>query len=88
MKIEEQIGERLARENGGGYGFVCIWRKDRSIDISFKGTVGEWLSMPENQSGTWLIDGGWGGPPGAIHVRWDDDKKEWENGGFCGHRFK
>lgn len=90
--IAEQIGANLASEGGGEFGFVCIWRKnddplndgsphDRRL------TVGEFLSIPENQQGVWLIDGGWGGPPGPIHVRWDAEKKEWENGGFCGHKF-
>lgn len=91
--INEQIGEALAKEDGGGYGFVCIWRKkeddpNKEHDRAFKGTVGEFLMKPENQKGTWLIDGGWGGPPGAIHVRWNDRKKEWENGGYCGRGFK
>ena len=90
--IHEQIGESLANEDGGGFGFVCIWRKfeddpDKKENYAYRGTVGEFLSKPENQSGTWLIDGGWGGPPGPIHVRWNEETKEWKNGGFCGHSF-
>lgn len=79
------IAERGIAGNG-----VAIWRPDRCADVESSArqcTVGEWLSMPENQSGTWLIDGGWGGPPGPIHVRWDEAQRCWENGGFCGHRF-
>lgn len=85
--IEEQIGETLAKENGCGAG-VCIWRQDNSIDVLFNGTVKEWLSREENQSGLWLIDGGWGGPPGAVHVRWNEETGEWENGGYCGRGFE
>ena len=91
--IEDQIGETLSKENGGGYGFVCIWRKSGDPlaidgdDAARKCTVGEFLNRLENQKGLWLIDGGWGCPPGAIHVRWNDEKEEWENGGFCGRSF-
>lgn len=91
--IEEQIGKTLAAENGGKLGFVCIYRSikddpDGEHDHQWQGTVGEFLNNTENQSGLWCIDGGWGGPPGAIQVRWNDSLKEWENGGFCGHNFK
>ena len=91
--IAEQIGQNLAAEDEGGSGFVCIWRKsgdplDDGADHARRCSVGEFLSLPENQRGTWLVDGGWGGPPGPIHVRWDESTQEWENGGFCGRRFK
>lgn len=91
--IEQQIGEALAKEDGGFFGFVSIWRQkddplDDNSDSARKCTVGEFLSQPKNQAGTWLIDGGWGGPPGPVHVRWNEETKEWENGGFCGRRFK
>ena len=73
-----------------GLGFVCIWRLGEHNIATCNGvgagmgTVGLWLSGPDHQSGTWLIDGGWGGPPGAvpIHVRWNDVEKAWENLGF------
>ena len=91
--IEQQIGEQLAYERGGGFGFVCIWRKrgdplDDGSEHSRKVSVGEFLSNPNNQMGTWLIDGGWGGPPGPIHVRWNDKIGEWEHGGFNGLNFR
>jgi len=87
--IQEQIGDTLASENGGAFGFVCIFRKkgdplDDGADHARKCTVAEFLSEPKNQAGTWLIDGGWGGPPGPIHVRWNETTSEFENGGFCG----
>lgn len=89
--IVEQIGETLAKERGGEYGFLCIWRKkgDPLDDGSCvrNCSVEDWLGRPENQVGTWLIDGGWGGPPGPIYVRWNEDSEEWENGGFCGRKF-
>lgn len=90
--IEDQIGAALANERGGSFGFVCIWRKkddplNDGSDHARKCSVGEFLSMPDNQKGTWFIDGGWGGPPGAIHVRWNEKTSEWENGGFCGRLF-
>ena len=88
--IADQIGETLANEKGmpdsEGW-FVCVWRKDDHSDSSRRCTVGEFLSRPENQRGTWLIDGGWGGPPGPIHVRWNEATNEWENGGYCGRKF-
>jgi hypothetical protein len=85
--IEEQIGATLANEDGGELGLVCIWREGDNGCVARKCTVKDWLSRPENQSGTWLIDGGWGGPPGPIHVRWAETRQEWENGGFCGRKF-
>lgn len=89
--IEEQIGESLAKDSGGAFGFVCIWRikgdpLDDGADHARKCTVGEFLSQPENQAGTWLIDCGWGSPPGPIHVRWNEITSEFEHGGFCGIR--
>ncbi len=77
----------LTDERGGSYGFVCIWRGASDEDSGRTCSVGEFLAKPENQSGTWMIDGGWGGPPGPIHVRWDDTAKAWENGGYCGRNF-
>ena len=82
------LSPTLIGEDGGGFGFVCIWRDGDHGDSARKCTVGEWLSRPENKSGTWLIDGGWGGPPGPIHVRWNEVEQAWDNGGFCGHRFE
>jgi hypothetical protein len=61
---------------------VAIWRKGKPAYYE-KESVGIFLSRPENQSGDWYIDGGWGGPPGPIVVRWDGS--EWIYGGFCGH---
>ena len=88
IPIEDQIGFTLANETGMPDLGVCIWRKGEIAgNRLFKGTVGEFLSKPENQSGTWLIDGGWGGPPGAIHVRFNEKTLLWENGGFCGVNF-
>jgi hypothetical protein len=78
----------LVDERGGGFGFVCIWRSGDHGASGRKCSVGEWLSNPDNQSGAWLIDGGWGGPPGPIHVRWNEEQKAWENGGFCGRGFE
>lgn len=93
MSILRDIPPTLAQEAGYPVGgdprpFCSIRRAD---DREERGTyqpgmtVGEFLSDPANQSGTWLIDGGWGGPPGPIHVRWNGEY--WENGGYCGYRF-
>jgi len=75
----------LRAENGGG--FVCIWRKkddplNDGSDCARKCTVDDWLSIASNCCGEWYIDGGWGGPPGPIKVRWDDVAKQWINCGF------
>jgi len=74
------LPDSLRNENGSGFGFVCIWRIDDEGEDARTCTVEEWLSKPENFGGEWLIDGGWGGPPGPIKVRWDGEK--WQNLGF------
>jgi hypothetical protein len=83
-----KLSHTLIKENGSGFGSVCIFRNGDTGDSERRCTVGEFLSKPENQSGTWLIDGGWGGPPGPIHVRWNEAEMCWENGGYCGRLFK
>ena len=53
----------LVAENGGGFGFVYIWRPgDLGGSAKYGITVGEWLADPSHCDGVWLIDGGWGGP--------------------------
>lgn len=87
--ILRQIHPSLRNERGECVDtfILCIWRPGTTARSFAKGqSVGEFLSNPANQSGTWLIDGGWGGPPGPIHVRWNGEF--WENGGYCGHKFK
>ncbi len=80
-----RLPERLIAEDGLGFGFVAIWRPGETAGYR-ECCVGEFLARPENQSGTWLIDGGWGGPPGPIHVRWDG--RAWECGGYCGQQYE
>ena len=82
LGVLRNLPDTLINENGGGFGFVCIWRKDDHGNSSRTCSVGEWLSRAENQSGTWLIDGGWGGPPGPIRVDWDEGAAVWRNRGF------
>lgn len=88
MNIFKEISETLQAETGmPGIG-VAIWPRGEPVgDHYFTGSVGRFLSEPANQRGTWCIDGGWGGPPGPIVVRWHADGY-WENGGFCGRRFE
>jgi hypothetical protein len=74
------LSDTLINENGMPNIGVCIWREDKSFEIYYKGTVGEFLSRKENQYGNWLIDGGWGGPPGPIKVIWNN--YHWVNYGF------
>lgn len=81
------LPKALVDEDGGAFGFVCIWRAGDKGDSARRCTVGEWLSDPHNQSGVWLIDGGWGGPPGPIHVAWNAKDNAWVNGGYCGTLF-
>jgi hypothetical protein len=70
MGVCELLPKSLREEKGiPGVG-ICIWRKDRSVDFCGETTVEEFLSREENCSGEWLIDGGWGGPPGPIKVCW------------------
>ncbi|KKN88154.1 hypothetical protein LCGC14_0252260 [marine sediment metagenome] len=74
----------LAAETGTlGVG-VAIWRRGEGRGPMWKGTVGEFLNRSDYQSGTWLIDGGWGGPPGPIEVDWVDG--QWVSQGYLGER--
>jgi hypothetical protein len=78
-----RLPESLRRESGSPSIGVALWRPDRPLGEPAKwhvGTVEEFLSRPENQSGIWLIDGGWGGPPGPLTVAWTG--KDWENCGW------
>ena len=77
------LSPTLIHEDGGG--FVCIWRREDAASSARAGTVGEWLSIPAHQHGEWLINGGWGGPPGPITVRWDEATQAWQNLGFPKH---
>lgn len=84
--VAEQIGKTLANERGGCLKFVCIWRlKGDPLDDGCshirRCSVGEFLSEESNQQGVWLIDGGWGFPPGAIAVQWQGDR--WKNLGYA-----
>lgn len=71
---------RLCEERGMPDVGVAIWRPDRSEEVMWHGTVGEFLGDPLRLSGRWLIDGGWGGPPGPVAVEWDGEA--WRNLGF------
>lgn len=76
-----RLPESLRRESGGG--FVCIWRPDRQTGEPSDRhgiTVEDWLSRSENYGGIWLIDGGWGGPPGPLTVAWTG--VDWEPCGY------
>ena len=65
------LPEELRSENGGPFGFVAIGRPGQDHDCCCHGvTVEQFLNKPENFGGTWLIDGGWGEPPGPIRVDW------------------
>lgn len=88
MSVLREISETLQNEKGMPPHGVAIWPRGEPCGENYHTcSVGEFLSNAANQKGTWCIDGGWGGPPGPIVVRWND-QGYWENGGFCGHRFK
>ena len=80
------LSKTLINEAGMPGCGVAITRRGAPTNY-WSGTVGEFLSDPANQSGDWFIDGGWGGPPGPIGVRWNEVDHAWENGGFCGYGF-
>lgn len=83
MSALNKLPQTLIDERGmPGIG-VSITRRGQKSGGMQRCSVGEFLSLPENQSGGWLIDGGWGGPPGPIYVHWDNGV--WVNWGFCGH---
>ena len=85
------LPEELRNESGGLFGFVAIGRPEQDEDCCRHGvTVEEFLSKPENFGGTWLIDGGWGGPPGPIRVDWLNSQSRWQSRGYsaeCGDPF-
>lgn len=74
----------LAEETGMPGVGVMIWRRGEGRGPMWQGTVGEFLGRPDYQNGTWLIDGGWGGPPGPIEVDWIDGA--WVDQGHLGER--
>jgi hypothetical protein len=82
------LSKDLRNENGGDhYGFVAISRPGQIDDGCYRYgvSVEQFLSEPENFGGTWLIDGGWGGPPGPIRVDWLDSKyseSRWQCRGY------
>jgi hypothetical protein len=77
------LPEELRNENGGPFGFVAIGRPGQNDDCYRHGVaVEEFLSKPENFGGTWLIDGGWGGPPGPVRVDWLTSESRWQCRGF------
>ena len=74
----------LRSEDGGSFGCVAIFRPgQKGKGIYHHGiTVDEFLSRPSNFGGTWLIDGGWGGPPGPVRVDWVDEESRWTCKGY------
>lgn len=84
-KAIQDIPKTLLNERGvPGVGVSYKWLRQREgVEVGyFRETVGERLSKPESQSGTWYIDGGWGGPPGPVRLDWDESGKKWANRGF------
>lgn len=79
-----RLRKELIEERGMLLAGVAIWRRGEGAGPLWVGTVGEFLDRPDYQSGTWLIDGGWGGPPGPIEVDWIDG--EWIDQGHLGGR--
>jgi hypothetical protein len=79
-KVLRAVPRSLLNERGWG-GALCIWRPVGGVEFVLSGSsVREFLLKPEHQSGTWLIDGGWGAPPGPLFVRWENDA--WTYGGY------
>ena len=74
-----RLPQALIEERGTPEVGVAISRSGGKV-VYVKYSVGEFLSQPENMSGEWYIDGGWGGPPGPIKVVWNGHY--WENHGF------
>lgn len=80
----EYLPEFLINESGLNPTIGVEFSRFHSEQVIYHtGTVGEFLSNPINQYGLWLIDGGWGGPPGPRAVRWDGTR--WEDLGFRGY---
>ena len=73
-EVTADLPANLRTERGMPGVGVAIWRKGQHDNVMQTCTVGEFLSRPENCSGEWLIDGGWGGPPGPLLVKWGDGR--------------
>jgi hypothetical protein len=78
------LSQDLCSENGGSFGLVAIFRPGQLGDSVYRRgvTVEQFLCQPENFGGSWLIDGGWGGPPGPVRVDWLDSKSRWMCRGY------
>jgi hypothetical protein len=79
MKMNS-VNHILAETGMPGRG-ACVSRPDKS-EKHWTGdkSVGALLENPEMQSGAWLIDGGWGAPPGPVCVEWKDGR--WVGRGY------
>lgn len=76
------LSKKIVEERGMPGVGVAIWRRGEDRDDMWRGSVGEFLGRPDRQWGTWLIDGGWGGPPGPREVDWIEG--EWIDQGYLG----
>jgi hypothetical protein len=78
------LSDGLRNEDGGESWPVAIWRPGRIGNDCYRHevTVEQFLGMPGNFGGTWLIDGGWGGPPGPVRVDWLDSESRWQCRGY------
>ncbi|XZE44675.1 hypothetical protein SH467x_004289 [Pirellulaceae bacterium SH467] len=82
--IEEQIGEELANHRGGCIGHLIFSRPYRDTTdskIEHTGSVADFLMVPKNQSGAWVIEILQQETLHQYAVRWNEDTQEWENVG-------
>ncbi|AMV30785.1 hypothetical protein VN12_01625 [Pirellula sp. SH-Sr6A] len=80
--IEEQIGEELANQRGGSLSILNFSRPycDTSDSkVQHTGSVADFLMVPKNQSGAWVIEISHQESPSQVAVRWNDETQEWEN---------
>ncbi len=78
--VLRKLSEQLINDKGMPNVGMAIWRDKEKTNYTT--SIGEFLSLAENLGGYWLIDGGWGGPPGPILVIWDHRDNTWRSLGF------
>lgn len=66
---------------------IVVWRLGVKSFILENSSCRHFLSVPQNQNGTWCFDYGQGQPPGEVQVRWNEELKYWEFGGFHGNKW-
>lgn len=80
--LTDNIPKQILEEKGMPSVGVCFWREDRREPTKTAKSVKEFLEDPANQKGFWLMDGGWGGPPGPVVLKYHRFMGVWTFHGY------